>query len=60
MKRSEILSKILMEIPGDEYWGADYEAAERVLKVFEEATGHKWDKEDTLDTDDEFPRSGAV
>lgn len=37
MKRSEMLAKIVVEIPGDEYWGLDWDAAERVLKAIEEA-----------------------
>jgi hypothetical protein len=37
MKRSEMLHLITMEIPADEYWGVDYDAAERILKIIEEA-----------------------
>ena len=37
MKRSEILELIVAEIPGDEYWGADYDAAYRVLEAIEKA-----------------------
>lgn len=37
MKRSEMFNLILNEIPSHEYWGADYEAAERVLKAIEDA-----------------------
>jgi len=37
MKRSEMLAKIFYHVPGDEYWGADWEVAERILKEIEEA-----------------------
>jgi hypothetical protein len=37
MKRSEMVNLIAGEAPAHEYWGADYDAAERVLKMIEEA-----------------------